>query len=1035
MDGSGSILDDYRYEYDSLGRLIRSSQVSDGETVLRTEHLYDADNRLTNQNYQIGNKTFTESYRYNNNDGTMTGMTTANGDNLNFSYDSIKRLEKVEAGSRYTKTYGYRTISGNQTTTQVSSLTYSGFTGAPTYRYTYTANGNIKSVQLPNKSSITYTYDTQGQLTQAVDETWASTYTYAYDTAGNILTKKAWRQYGDNEEIAYSYDNASWPDLLTAVNGQRIAYEGQTFNPDTGAVSGTVKSGNPISYFNGDTRWNFTWQNGRQLATATSTEGNTETSISYTYDLNGLRTEKTVTTKTYAVVQRTVTFVANGKTVKTMTVDDSYVLQDSDYPAIPERIGYRGAWNKYTSPVTKDITIQATYTEFWHTVTFIANGVTVKTLRVQENYVLKTADYPEIPIRVGYESSWNRYTTPVTTNITIEASYIRSDHMVRFIDDSTLVKYMMVGHGYVLKDWDYPELPEVEGYRVSWGKYSEPITKDLVVWANYVVAPHTVTFIANGVTVKTMEVEDGYVLTDADYPAVPEKEGYWGSWNVQTAPITQDITIHAVYRLAHMHTVTFVASGKTVKTLRVPDGYTLKSSDYPAVPPKTGYDGKWNQYTSPVTADITIQAVYTPGTPVPTLPTDPGNLMSLEDEETSTPTETPEDPEATTDVEPAANEAAVTASTPALELVSAVTERHSYIYAGERLLRETITTTAADGTVTTEVLDFAYDAQGTPYSLTYTDGTSSPATYYYITNLQGDVMQLIDSTGEETASYSYDPYGKVMSAWGAMAETNPLRYRGYYYDADTELFYLQSRYYDANVCRFINADSYATTGQGFLGCNMFAYCLNNPVMRIDLQGEFGALLGAIIGGGIVGGVIGAVSYAVSCGINGTEMTAEGMGSAIVSGVVNGALGAASGIVDGLAIVGSAAVGVITAGVTAVNTDGNFLQKAAMGLTAGVVAGIGTYIGTKIPTATENAFSAGFTSYCNTLMVGVPTEMVNVAAQKGVDACLNANQSPASSCSATPNTQHSNTSGRSNSPRTSAPRRGGGKGNNRVAMVM
>ncbi|MFR1562791.1 MAG: RHS repeat-associated core domain-containing protein, partial [Oscillospiraceae bacterium] len=149
---------------------------------------------------------------------------------------------------------------------------------------------------------------------------------------------------------------------------------------------------------------------------------------------------------------------------------------------------------------------------------------------------------------------------------------------------------------------------------------------------------------------------------------------------------------------------------------------------------------------------------------------------------------------------------------------------------------ETITTTAADGTVTTEVLDFAYDAQGIPYSLTYTNGTASPVTYYYITNLQGDVMQLIDSAGETKATYSYDPYGQVLRANGAMAEINPLQYRGYYYDSDSNLYYLQSRYYDANVCRFINADSYASTGQGFLGCNMFAYCRNNPANRTDLGG-------------------------------------------------------------------------------------------------------------------------------------------------------------------------------------------------------
>ena len=315
---------------------------------------------------------------------------------------------------------------------------------------------------------------------------------------------------------------------------------------------------------------------------------------------------------------------------------------------------------------------------------------------------------------------------------------------------------------------------------------------------------------------------------------------------MQTAPITQDTTIRAVYRLAHMHTVTFVASGKTVKTLSVPDGYTLKSSDYPEVPPKTGYDGKWNQYTAPVTADITIQAVYTPGTPVPTLPTDPGDLMSLEDEMPTEAEET-EEPEAA-----ASEEVAATSSSPAMILVSTVTEQHSYIYASGRLLRETITTTAADGTVTTEVLDFAYDAQGTPYSLTYTNGTASPATYYYITNLQGDVTQLIDSTGKEAASYSYDPYGKVMSARGAMAETNPLRYRGYYYDADTELYYLQSRYYDANVCRFINADSYSSTGTGLIGYNMFSYCNNDPVKNADSTGNILISTLILIGSAAVG---------------------------------------------------------------------------------------------------------------------------------------------------------------------------------------
>ena len=70
-----------------------------------------------------------------------------------------------------------------------------------------------------------------------------------------------------------------------------------------------------------------------------------------------------------------------------------------------------------------------------------------------------------------------------------------------------------------------------------------------------------------------------------------------------------------------------------------------------------------------------------------------------------------------------------------------------------------------------------------------------------------------------------------------MAEINPLRYRGYYYDVETGFYYLQSRYYDPVVSRFINADSYASTGTGLLSYNMFAYCGNNPVNNSDPSGN------------------------------------------------------------------------------------------------------------------------------------------------------------------------------------------------------
>ena len=127
-----------------------------------------------------------------------------------------------------------------------------------------------------------------------------------------------------------------------------------------------------------------------------------------------------------------------------------------------------------------------------------------------------------------------------------------------------------------------------------------------------------------------------------------------------------------------------------------------------------------------------------------------------------------------------------------------------------------------------DTLYFLYDENGRPFALIF-NGT----TYYYVLNLQGDVMRLVDASGNIVAEYTYDPYGNILTATGDLAQINPLRYRGYYYDNELGMYFLNSRYYDPRLGRFINADSYASTGQSVLGHNMFAYCNNtNPSIVI-----------------------------------------------------------------------------------------------------------------------------------------------------------------------------------------------------------
>lgn len=133
-------------------------------------------------------------------------------------------------------------------------------------------------------------------------------------------------------------------------------------------------------------------------------------------------------------------------------------------------------------------------------------------------------------------------------------------------------------------------------------------------------------------------------------------------------------------------------------------------------------------------------------------------------------------------------------------------------------------------------LDFFYDANGLPLGF-----KKNGTVYYYILNLQGDVVGILDREGTQVAGYRYDPWGKLLSCTGELADSigavNPLRYRGYYYDSESGLYYLNSRYYDPETGRFLNADWQMDDNAGLLKGNLYVYCANNLVKNLDEAGE------------------------------------------------------------------------------------------------------------------------------------------------------------------------------------------------------
>ena len=190
------------------------------------------------------------------------------------------------------------------------------------------------------------------------------------------------------------------------------------------------------------------------------------------------------------------------------------------------------------------------------------------------------------------------------------------------------------------------------------------------------------------------------------------------------------------------------------------------------------------------------------------------------------------------------------------------TTTYTYTTLSGKVMRQQWETRNSDDTVyqAMQSLEFVYDDGNQPFAMIYNDGSTSTL-YYYVLNAQGDVIALLNANGTLAASYNYGAWGNY-SVHGAdgkkttdatfIGHINPLRYRGYYYDRETRLYYLQSRYYDFAICRFINADTFATTdANGFLSANMFAYCENNPIIGVDPTGEFlntifGAVAGSVI---------------------------------------------------------------------------------------------------------------------------------------------------------------------------------------------
>jgi RHS repeat-associated protein len=267
----------------------------------------------------------------------------------------------------------------------------------------------------------------------------------------------------------------------------------------------------------------------------------------------------------------------------------------------------------------------------------------------------------------------------------------------------------------------------------------------------------------------------------------------------------------------------------------------------------------------------------------------------------------------------------------------------------------------------TENIYYTYDISDSLVSIELNE-----VEYYYVRNAQGDIIGLIDSDGVQVVTYTYDSWGKPISVEGSLKDTlgikNPYRYRGYRYDNETGLYYLQSRYYNYEWGRFINADDIdvlTARPMSLTDKNLFSYCDNNPIMRTDEGGYIWANI--LIGAG-VGAAISVGSQLIS-GKSVRTINLREVGGAALAGAIAST--------PGLGFVGSSMVGGV-GNVVGGYASGNIksTKDAAISFVSGAAAGGAGY------SASKAAINSAAKTYARLPRYAKKTKLKSIYSNKG-----------------------------------------------------
>lgn len=877
-------------------------------------------------------KSMDKTINYSN--GRIFSIVYDSGAYLNYSYDdenkTISTESSVEATTSQTYNDALMTVSSTDEEGKTTEYTYDNY-----YRtLTETSDGK----------TVTYTYDAKGNVLSEVsdDEDAENTY-YKYDTNGNVIRQQTGKNYtysvyNDNNElvISASLKENYKGDIPSQYNADLDCFDTVTYTYENGLLVKSVdsKSNETVTYLYDDY--------GNTIKTTTLTETDNESKIGTvdsTYDLFGnvLTTKSGDETSSYIYDKAGRTLLANEKGDCTRTIYD-------DLGRTVQEIGSED----YDS--SKDgLPTENTYsdTNAGHTYKYAANG----TLTSETNRLGKTTKYfyndigskvrEEFDIyKFYYLNHGELYQVKVANVTTVTYSYDKDFHLLSesYANDD-VIRYTYNDNGDVTAQYHnsnakpyvtytynddgeltekvnadtklkyvYGENDKVEVYKTSDNtlvqSYTETKTEadeeNDIESKTDVTESHFGTSYSSVVKDKSIEYTNAsntvlysYTTTGTDdsekinassvkyngSTSLSSSYSYDDNGNVLTKSYGENTSITNTYDSKDRITSTTYA-GKTTNYTYDSNGQLLSAND-----DTYAYDSRGN-ITSKTESGTTTTFTYSTGGWKDQLVSVNGVDLTYDDNG---------------NVLTYGNKEYTWNSGRNLESIVDGDKKYSYTY-DETGIRTSKTVNGVttyfntkDGVILsqtdgTNTWYFQYDTNGSPLGFVL-NGTQ----YFYITNQMGDVLAITDTNGDIVADYEYDAWGKVLTADTNIAKQNPLRYRGYYYDNETDYYYLQSRYYDSNIGRFISADVLELsqiTKDSPAGTNLYSYCNNCPVGNTDSDGHL-ALVYKVIIAAVLGGLIGAISEAIIQYIFERKPVRKWNWKSIaiefVSGAINGAL--------------------------------------------------------------------------------------------------------------------------------------------------